>query len=111
MAKISKQTGHTAKSTKAAAARAAKTAAARAAKVAAAKSTKAAAARAAKVAAAKSTKAAAARAAKARFGVKVLGVTKDGVRILKPKVRSAHFTQKELRSAIASVRMRAARGA
>jgi hypothetical protein len=35
---------------------------------------------------------------------KVLGTTKDGVRILKPKGYATHFTQKELRSAVASVR-------
>lgn len=35
---------------------------------------------------------------------KVLGTTKDGVRILKPKGKATHFTQKELRSAVASVR-------
>lgn len=32
---------------------------------------------------------------------KVLGVTKDGVRILKPKSRATHFTQRELREAVA----------
>jgi hypothetical protein len=37
---------------------------------------------------------------------KVLGVTKDGVRILKPKGRATHFTQKELLDAV-----RAAKGA
>lgn len=58
----------------------------------------------AKHAAVKSAKAAAVKSAKARFDVKVLGVTKDGVRILKPKGKPTHFTQKELRSAIASVR-------
>jgi hypothetical protein len=36
---------------------------------------------------------------KAAFA-KVLGVTKDGVRILKPKGRATHFTQKELRDAV-----------
>ncbi len=36
--------------------------------------------------------------------MRVLGTTKDGVRILKPKSKATHFTQKELRGAIASVR-------
>jgi hypothetical protein len=37
-------------------------------------------------------------------GYKVLGTTKDGVKILKPKGRATHFTEKELREAIATVR-------
>jgi hypothetical protein len=37
-------------------------------------------------------------------GYKVLGTTKDGVRILKPKGHATHFTDKELRKAIATVR-------
>jgi hypothetical protein len=37
-------------------------------------------------------------------GTKVVGTTKDGVRILKPKGKATHFTQKELHGAIASVR-------
>ncbi len=37
-------------------------------------------------------------------GYKVLGTTKDGVKILKPKGRATHFTEKELRDAIATVR-------
>jgi hypothetical protein len=37
-------------------------------------------------------------------GYKVLGTTKDGVKILKPKGRATHFTEKELRDAIAIVR-------
>jgi hypothetical protein len=37
-------------------------------------------------------------------GAKVLGTTKDGVRILKPRGKATHFTQKELRDAVASVR-------
>jgi hypothetical protein len=37
-------------------------------------------------------------------GYKVLGTTKDGVKILKPKGRATHFTEKELREAIAIVR-------
>jgi len=37
-------------------------------------------------------------------GYKVLGTTKDGVKILKPKGRPTHFTEKELRDAIATVR-------
>jgi hypothetical protein len=37
-------------------------------------------------------------------GTKVLGTTKDGVRILKPKGNATHFTQKELRGAVASAR-------
>ena len=37
-------------------------------------------------------------------GYKVLGTTKDGVKILKPKGRATHFTGKELREAIATVR-------
>lgn len=35
---------------------------------------------------------------------KVLGVTKDGVRILKPKSGATHFSAKEIRDAIATVR-------
>jgi len=35
---------------------------------------------------------------------KVLGTTKDGVQILKPRGRATHFTQTELRATIASVR-------
>jgi hypothetical protein len=37
-------------------------------------------------------------------GYKVLGTTKDGVRILKPRGHATHFTDKELRKAIATVR-------
>jgi hypothetical protein len=37
-------------------------------------------------------------------GTKVLGTTKDGVRILKPKGKATHFTQKELHGAVAAVR-------
>ncbi|HUZ91759.1 MAG TPA: hypothetical protein VMU78_07650 [Methylocella sp.] len=44
------------------------------------------------------------KSAKFVAGKKVLGTTKDGVRILKPKGKATHFTQKELRSAVASVR-------
>lgn len=49
------------------------------------------------------------KAAKRAAGTKVLGTTKDGVLILKPKGAPTHFTQKELRDAVATVR--AARGA
>ncbi len=35
---------------------------------------------------------------------KVLGTTKDGVRILKPKWKATHFTEKELDRAIAGAR-------
>ncbi|MGJ0503290.1 MAG: hypothetical protein ACR65X_05980 [Methylocystis sp.] len=35
---------------------------------------------------------------------KVLGVTKDGVRILKPKSGATHFSAEEIRDAIATVR-------
>ena len=35
---------------------------------------------------------------------KVLGVTKDGVRILQPKGKATHFTPKEIRDAIIAVR-------
>jgi hypothetical protein len=35
---------------------------------------------------------------------KALGVTKDGVRILKPKGKATHFTPKELRDAVAAAR-------
>jgi len=35
---------------------------------------------------------------------KVLGITKDGVRILKPRGRATHFTQKEVREAVARAR-------
>lgn len=37
-------------------------------------------------------------------GAEVLGVTKDGVRILKPKGPATHFTRKELRETVATVR-------
>jgi hypothetical protein len=37
-------------------------------------------------------------------GADVLGVTNDGVRILKPKGRATHFTRKELRATVATVR-------
>jgi hypothetical protein len=37
-------------------------------------------------------------------GAKVLGVTKDGVRILKPKSKATHFTVDELREAVATAR-------
>jgi hypothetical protein len=37
-------------------------------------------------------------------GTKVLGVTKDGVRILKPKGNATHFTGSELREAVATAR-------
>ena len=35
---------------------------------------------------------------------KVLGTTRDGVRILKPRGNATHFTQKELREAVNRVR-------
>jgi len=35
---------------------------------------------------------------------KVLGITEDGVRILKPKGKATHFSAKELQAAIASAR-------
>jgi hypothetical protein len=34
----------------------------------------------------------------------VLGTTKDGVRILKPRGKATHFTKKELLDAVASAR-------
>ncbi|MBA3810619.1 MAG: type II toxin-antitoxin system Phd/YefM family antitoxin [Caulobacteraceae bacterium] len=34
----------------------------------------------------------------------ILGTTKDGVRSIKPKGRATHFTQRELRAAIRTVR-------
>lgn len=37
-------------------------------------------------------------------GYKVLGVTRDGVRILTPRWKATHFTQKELREALAYAR-------
>ncbi len=37
-------------------------------------------------------------------GPEVLDVTKDGVRILKPKGNATHFTPKELRDAVAAAR-------
>ncbi len=37
-------------------------------------------------------------------GAKVLVTTKDGVRILKPKGKATHFTEKELDDAIAAAR-------
>ena len=36
-------------------------------------------------------------------GYKVLGTTSDGVRILRSKIRATHFTDKEMRDAIAAV--------
>jgi len=43
--------------------------------------------------------------ARKRFaGPEVLGVTKDGVRILKPRGKATHFTPKELRDAVAAAR-------
>jgi hypothetical protein len=36
-------------------------------------------------------------------GARVLGTTKDGVRILKPRGRATHFKGKELRTIIARV--------
>ena len=43
------------------------------------------------------------RTAKSATG-KVLGITKDGVRILKPRGKATHFTQKEVREAVARAR-------
>ena len=37
-------------------------------------------------------------------GHEVLAVTKDGVRILKPKGKATHFTTKEIREAVAAAR-------
>lgn len=37
-------------------------------------------------------------------GYKVVGVTKDGVRILKSKGRATHFTAREIRDAVATAR-------
>lgn len=36
--------------------------------------------------------------------INVLGTTKDGVRILKPKNSATHFTEREVRHAVASAR-------
>ena len=44
------------------------------------------------------------KARKKLAGPKVLGVTTDGVRILKPKGNATHFTPKELREAVATVK-------
>ena len=41
---------------------------------------------------------------KSAGGPKALGVTKDGVRILKPRGKATDFTQKELHDAVASAR-------
>ena len=41
---------------------------------------------------------------KLAMGRNVLGVTADGVRILKPKKKSTHFTIKEIREAVAAIR-------
>lgn len=43
-------------------------------------------------------------AGRALTNAKVLGVTKDGVRILKPKSKATHFSAEEIRDAIATVR-------
>lgn len=37
-------------------------------------------------------------------GYKILGTTSDGVKILKPRTKATHFTDKELREAIMVVR-------
>jgi hypothetical protein len=42
--------------------------------------------------------------AKRRGEPRVLGVTKDGVKILASKVKPTHFTTKEIRDAIAALR-------
>jgi hypothetical protein len=39
-----------------------------------------------------------------KAAAKVLGVTKDGVRILKPKGKATHFTWEELRDTVVAVR-------
>jgi hypothetical protein len=44
------------------------------------------------------------KAAKASRRPKVVGVTKDGVRILASKGKATHFTAKEIREAVAAVR-------
>ncbi len=44
------------------------------------------------------------KSSKSVAGVKVLGTTKDGVRILKPRGKPTHFTQKELHRVVALVR-------
>lgn len=41
---------------------------------------------------------------KPRQGSRVVGVTKDGVRILESKSKATHFTTKEIREAVANVR-------
>jgi hypothetical protein len=43
------------------------------------------------------------RSAAGRSASRVLGTTTDGVKILKPKGRATHFTDKEIRDAIATV--------
>lgn len=43
------------------------------------------------------------RAGKFVGGQRVLGTTRDGVHILKPKGPATHFTAKEIREAVASV--------
>ena len=45
-----------------------------------------------------------AKTAKSSGGAAGLGTTKDGVRILKPRGKATHFSQKELRDAVAAVR-------
>ncbi|HLJ72843.1 MAG TPA: hypothetical protein VKU03_16125 [Roseiarcus sp.] len=44
------------------------------------------------------------KAERAAGQAKVIGVTKDGVRILKPRGKATHFTQKEIREAVAAAR-------
>jgi hypothetical protein len=51
-----------------------------------------------------------AKAPKAAKNSQVLGVTSDGVRILKPKGRATHFTVPELEAAISRVRAKRAAG-
>jgi hypothetical protein len=44
------------------------------------------------------------RGVKTARDTRILGVTKDGVRILRSKSKATHFTAKEIREAVAAVR-------
>jgi hypothetical protein len=46
------------------------------------------------------------KSAKKSRGPEVLGVTSEGVRILKPRGKATHFTAKEISEAVATVRVK-----
>jgi hypothetical protein len=102
MVKIAKKIRHTRKVAKIPARKVAKAPARKVAKIPATKVAKAPARKVAKIPARK-----VAKVSTGKFAVsasKVLARTKDGVYILKPRIKATHFTLRELRSAIASMR-------